>query len=119
MCCVYLHAKLLQLCRTLYDPRDYMARQAPLFMGFSRQGYWSELSCHPPGDLPNPRIEPVSLMSPAFSDRFFTTSATWEAPYMCIIATCYIQLYTLYLICYYHYVSLFYISYIYIYILLL
>ena len=28
---------------------------------FSRQEYWSGLSCPPPGDLPNPRIEPRSL----------------------------------------------------------
>ena len=34
------------------------ARQAPLPMGFSRQGYWSGLPCPPPGDLPNPGIEP-------------------------------------------------------------
>ena len=33
----------------------------------------------PPGDLPNPVIEPMSLMSPALADRFFTTNATWEA----------------------------------------
>ena len=30
-------------------------------MGFSRQGYWSGLLCPPPGDLPNPGMEPVSL----------------------------------------------------------
>ena len=41
------------------------ALQAPLFMGFSRQGYWSELPCHPPGDLPNPGIKPMSPVSPA------------------------------------------------------
>ena len=29
-------------------------------MGFSRQEYWSGLPCPPPGDLPNPRIEPRS-----------------------------------------------------------
>ena len=29
------------------------ARQAPLSMGFSRQEYWSELLCPPPGNLPN------------------------------------------------------------------
>ena len=29
-------------------------------MGFSRQGYWSGLPCPPPGDLPNPAIEPRS-----------------------------------------------------------
>ena len=27
---------------------------------FSRQEYWSELPCSPPGDLPNPGIEPRS-----------------------------------------------------------
>ena len=37
------------------------------------------LLCPPPGDLPNPGMEPVSLMSPALAGRFFTTSATWEA----------------------------------------
>ena len=35
--------------------------QAPLFMGFSRQGYWSGLPCCPPGDLPDPGIKPTSL----------------------------------------------------------
>ena len=34
------------------------ARQAPPSMGFSRQEYWSGLPCPPPGDLPNPGIEP-------------------------------------------------------------
>ena len=29
-------------------------------MGASRQEYWSGLLCHPPGDLPNPGIEPRS-----------------------------------------------------------
>ena len=32
----------------------------------------------PPGDLPDPGMEPVSLTSPAVAGRFFTTSATWE-----------------------------------------
>ena len=32
-------------------------------MGFSRQEYWSGLACPPPGDLPKPRIEPVSYVS--------------------------------------------------------
>ena len=52
---------------------------APLSMGFSRQEYWSGLSCPPPGNLPDPGIKPTSLMSPALADRFFTTSASWEA----------------------------------------
>ena len=45
--------------------------QAPLFMGFSRQEYWSGLSCPPPGDLPDPGIKPMSLISPAIADGFF------------------------------------------------
>ena len=36
------------------------AHQAPLCMGFSRQEYWNELPFPPPGDLPDPGIEPVS-----------------------------------------------------------
>ena len=38
-----------------------VVHQAPLSMGFSRQEYWSGLPCSPPGDLPDPGIEPVSL----------------------------------------------------------
>ena len=34
--------------------------QAPFFMGFSRQEYWSGWPFPPPGDLHNPEIEPVS-----------------------------------------------------------
>ena len=56
-----------------------VAFQAPLFMGFSRQEYWSGLPWLPLGDLPNPGIESVSLTSPALAGRFFTTSATQEA----------------------------------------
>ena len=37
-----------------------VAHQAPLSMGFSRQEYWSGLSCPPPGDLPDPGTEPAS-----------------------------------------------------------
>ena len=48
-------------------------------MGLSRQEYCSELSCPPLEDLPDPGIEPRSLMSPALADGFFRTSATWEA----------------------------------------
>ena len=55
------------------------AYQAPLSMGFSRQGYWSGCPFPSPGDLPNPGIEPVSLMSPALAGDFFTSSTTWEA----------------------------------------
>ena len=46
----------------------------------TRQEHWSGWPCPPPGDLPNPGTEPVSLTSPALAGGFFTTSATWEAP---------------------------------------
>ena len=57
-----------------------VAHQALLSVGFSRQEYWSGLPCPPPGDLPNPGIELVSLMSSALAGRFFTTRANWEVP---------------------------------------
>ena len=47
-------------------------------MGFSKQEYWSELPCPPPGDLPDPGIELESLVSPALAGRFFTTGAAWK-----------------------------------------
>ena len=48
--------------------------QAPLSMGFSRQESWSELPFPPPGNLPDPGIEPKSLMSPALAGGFSTIS---------------------------------------------
>ena len=52
-----MHAKSFQSCLTLCD----------------------SLPCPPPGDLPDPGIEPVSLMSPVLAGGFFTTSITWGA----------------------------------------
>ena len=50
-----------------------VAHQAPLSMKFSRQEYWSGLPFPSLGDLPNPGVEPTSLVSPALVGRFFTT----------------------------------------------
>ena len=47
--------------------------QAPLFIECSRQEYWSRLPFLSPGDLPDPGIEPISPVSPAVADGFFTT----------------------------------------------
>ena len=66
-----VHAKSLHSCPTLCHPKD-LAHQAALSMGFSRQEYWSGLPCSPPGDLPNPGIEPMSLMSPELAGGLFT-----------------------------------------------
>ena len=51
-------------------------------MGFCRQEYWSGLPFPSPGNLPDPGIEPTSLLSPSLAGGFFfflTTSAIWEA----------------------------------------
>ena len=74
--CVPSRFSRVQFCATLWT----VAHQAPLSMAFSRQEYWSGLPCPPPGNLPHPEIEPMSLTSPALASGFFTTSATWEAP---------------------------------------
>ena len=50
-----------------------VAHYVPLSMGFSRQEYWSGLPFPPPGDLPNPGIEPVSPASPAWGGGFLIT----------------------------------------------
>ena len=62
----------------LFVTRWTVAHQAPLSVGFSRQEYWSGLPCPPPGDLPNPGVEPMSPVSLALAGGSFTTSATWE-----------------------------------------
>ena len=55
-------AQSLQACLTLCDP---CSPPGSMSMGFSRQEYWSELPCPPPGDLTDPGIESVSPESPA------------------------------------------------------
>ena len=63
----------------LYATPWTVAWQTSLPMGFSRQEYWNGLLCLPPGDLPDPGIEPMSLMSAALARRFVAASASWEA----------------------------------------
>ena len=60
--CKHISILATQSCLTV-------ARQAPLSMGFSRQEYWSRLPFPPPGDLPDPGIEPGS---PILAGGFFT-----------------------------------------------
>ena len=47
--------------------------------GFSRQEHWTGLPCPPPGDLPDPGMEPASLVSPSFqADSYcWTTRKAW------------------------------------------
>ena len=62
--CVYLrvcvYAQLLSHVQ-LFVTQWYITHQAPLFMGFSRQGNWSGLPFSSPRDLPDPEIKPVLL----------------------------------------------------------
>ena len=50
-----------------------VAHQAPLSMEFSMQEYWNRLPCPTPRDLPHPRIQPESPVSPALQADSFTT----------------------------------------------
>ena len=59
-------------CVRLFVTPWAIACQAPLFTEFSKQEYCSGLPFPSPGDLPNPEIEPVSLVPPALAGRFFT-----------------------------------------------
>ena len=59
-----------QSCLILCNPMDYIAHQAPLSVGFSRQECWSGLPFPSPEDLPDPGIEP---MSSALAGGFFTS----------------------------------------------
>ena len=52
------------------------SRDISLSMGFPGQEYCSGLLFPFPGDLSNPRSEPVPLMSPAPAGGFSTTSTT-------------------------------------------
>ena len=77
-------------CVRLFATPPTVAQQAPLFMGFSRQRYWSVLPFPLPGDLPDLGIEAAPLVFPALGGGFFTASATWEALYrwVCCFLLC-------------------------------
>ena len=59
----------------VYDAMDYSG-QALLSMRFSRQEDWSALPCPLPGDLPDPGIEPTSLMFPSLAGGFLSKTET-------------------------------------------
>ena len=66
--CMLSHFSRVRLFVTLWT----VALQALLFMGFSRQEYWSGLPFSPPGELPDPGFKPMAPMSPALAGGFFT-----------------------------------------------
>ena len=71
-------AKSLQLFPTLCDPMDHSSPGSSV-QRFSGHEYWNGLPFSPPGDLPDPGIEPTSLMSLALAGGFFTSSATSDS----------------------------------------
>ena len=75
--CACVHAKLLQLCPTLCNPRDCCLPGSSVH-GTFLQEYCSGLPFPSPGHLPNPGMEPLSLISSTLAGRvfFFTTSTT-------------------------------------------
>ena len=62
-------------------------------MRFSRQEYWSELPFPPPGDLSEPGIEPMSLASPAWVGRFFTTAPPEVTIFLVWVSNLYIEVF--------------------------
>ena len=76
-----------------FETPGTVARQAPLSMRFSRKEYWSGLPFHTPGDLADPGIQTVPLVSPALADgpllqrKFRTFSSSQEIPSLLPIPT--------------------------------
>ena len=69
-----------QSCLTLCDPMD--GSPPGSLCPWASPGKNTGVGCHVllrPGNLPDPGIEPTSLISPMLAGVFFTTSTTWEA----------------------------------------
>ena len=61
---------------TLCDPM-ICSLPGPSLHVFSRHEYWSGMPCPPPGDRPDPGVEPKST---TIAGGFFNLRVTWEAP---------------------------------------
>ena len=81
--CVCVCVQLLSHVQLFVTPWT-VACQASLSMKFSRQEYWSGVPCPPPRDLPDPGVEPTSLMSSALAGGFFTTAAAAKSLQSCL-----------------------------------
>ena len=82
--CMLSHFSCVRLFGTLWT----VAHQAPLSMGFSRQVYWSGLPFPPPDSLPEPEIEPASLVSLAWHACSLPLAPPGK-PYYCYTYTLY------------------------------
>ena len=82
--CTLSHFSHVRLFASLWT----VACQAPLSMGILQARILEWVAVLPLGNLANPGPEPTSLMSPALAGRFFTASATWEAPCSLLPVNC-------------------------------
>ena len=71
--CIHAHS-----CPTLCDPIDCSLPGSSVY-GISQARIVEWVAISSSRDLPDPGIEPLLLMSPAMTGRFFTTDAIWEA----------------------------------------
>ena len=62
-----------------------VAHQAPLLMEFPKQEYWSGLPFSTPGDLPDWRTEPLSLVLLVLAGGFFTTEPSGRCSVHCAV----------------------------------
>ena len=94
-----VHACSIAQCLWLFVIPWTVSCQAPLSMGFPRQEYWSGLPFPSLGDLSDPGIRHMSLVSPVQAGRFFTTEPPGKAPipslleiflFLIVIHRCYI-----------------------------
>ena len=67
-------------CVQLFVALRVVACPPPLSMGFYRQDYWGGLPCAPPGNLPDPRIEPMSPAALTLQVDFLLLSH-WGSPF--------------------------------------
>ena len=76
-----MRAKSLQPCLTPFDPMDCSLPGSSVHGNLqTRVLEWIAISY--PGDLPNPGIESVCLMSLALAGGSFTMNTPWEVNYM-------------------------------------
>ena len=76
-----MHAESLQSNPTLCDPMDCSPPGSSV-RGILQAKTLERVVMPSSRGLPDPGIEPPSLMSPELAGRFFTSSATQEAPYL-------------------------------------
>ena len=72
------YAKSFQSHLILCKPMDHSLPDSSV-PGILQAGILQWIAMSSSRDLPNPGIEPMSLMSSALAGGFFTTGTTWEA----------------------------------------